>query len=204
MIWNLAVLIERNYIKTSLMYSIATMYCEFCRMVSRDIGGSDPERMAPPRVEDYLVQVFPKQPKDGVTLTVIKDVNTLNKEYPLFAAVNRAANQIERHRGRIVQMMYEGKDPKETIILVGKGVTFDTGGANIKVLSSFNFMTGNILNSPSSELNMKKLLSLVSFLNYAARYIDLHPRRKIKTVSFIRIADLLHYPQVSFRLQHRT
>ena len=28
------------------------------RVVARDIGGSDPERMAPPRVEEYVREVF--------------------------------------------------------------------------------------------------------------------------------------------------
>lgn len=99
--------------------------------VARDIGGGDPERMAPPRVEQYV--------KDGVYdknlifTSVISDHATMVKEYPLFAAVNRAAVSVPRHQGRLVFLEYKSNSPpKKTLILVGKGVTYDTGGADIK------------------------------------------------------------------------
>lgn len=57
--------------------------------VARDIGGADPERMAPPKVEEYVRDAFADTP---VNLEVISDLKTLEKEFPLFAAVNRAAN----------------------------------------------------------------------------------------------------------------
>ncbi|XP_014212838.1 putative aminopeptidase W07G4.4 [Copidosoma floridanum] len=102
------------------------------RYVARDIGGSDPERMAPPRVEEYIHKLF-----EGtcIDVQVISDPCILEKEYPLFAAVNRAASVIPRHSGRIIFLTYEPRDPTcilETIMLVGKGVTMDTGGLNIK------------------------------------------------------------------------
>ncbi|XP_014242263.1 putative aminopeptidase W07G4.4 [Cimex lectularius] len=100
------------------------------RVVARDIGGSDPERMCPPRVEEYVKKVFP--PSSGVTVEVVSDDNKLKTNYPLFSAVNRAASVIERHRGRIIYLTYEGKNVQETLYFVGKGVTYDTGGADIK------------------------------------------------------------------------
>jgi leucyl aminopeptidase len=41
---------------------------------------------------------------------------------------------IERHRGRIVYLTYEPSagHVNKTLFLVGKGVTYDTGGADIK------------------------------------------------------------------------
>uniref|UniRef100_A0A8D8CU03 Aminopeptidase W07G4.4 n=1 Tax=Culex pipiens TaxID=7175 RepID=A0A8D8CU03_CULPI len=101
------------------------------RFVARDIGGGDPERMAPPRVEQYLNDgVFDK---NLVFKTVISDEATLTKEYPLFAAVNRAAACVPRHQGRLIFLEYKSNSPpKKTLILVGKGVTYDTGGADIK------------------------------------------------------------------------
>ncbi|XP_046383739.1 putative aminopeptidase W07G4.4 [Ischnura elegans] len=101
------------------------------RCVSRDIGGGDPERMAPPKVEEYVVQAFKQH--SNIKIKVIKDVNTFEKEYPLYAAVNRAANAVPRHQGRILLLEYEGEGPIDcTLMLVGKGVTYDTGGADIK------------------------------------------------------------------------
>ncbi|KAG7190674.1 hypothetical protein KM043_006752 [Ampulex compressa] len=102
------------------------------RYVARDIGGADPERMAPPRVEEYLAELFCGS---NVGMQVISDQDTLLQEYPLFASVNRAASVVQRHAGRIIFLTYEPPNPAcvlETIMLVGKGVTYDTGGADIK------------------------------------------------------------------------
>jgi leucyl aminopeptidase len=79
------------------------------------------------------------------------------KNYPLFAAVDRAANGkfsyfftilnkiilafnfviktvVPRHRGRIIKLEYTPDDSKvdTTLFLVGKGITYDTGGADVK------------------------------------------------------------------------
>lgn len=102
------------------------------RYVARDIGGADPERMAPPRVEQYLSELFWET---NITMQVISDQETLLREYPLFSCVNRGASVIPRHAGRIIFLTYEPPNPAcvlETIMLVGKGVTYDTGGADIK------------------------------------------------------------------------
>ncbi|KAK3743738.1 hypothetical protein RRG08_043470 [Elysia crispata] len=100
------------------------------RIVTRDITGSDPERMAPPRVEEYVRDAF----KDScVQVSVIDDIDKLNKEFPLLGAVNRAANSVPRHKGRVIFLEYTGSGPiTRTLFLVGKGITYDTGGADIK------------------------------------------------------------------------
>uniref|UniRef100_R4FKF9 Putative aminopeptidase of the m17 family n=1 Tax=Rhodnius prolixus TaxID=13249 RepID=R4FKF9_RHOPR len=100
------------------------------RYVARDVGGADPERMCAPKVEEYVRSAFPAG--CGVKLEVIKDEEALKKGYPLFCAVNRAASVIDRHKGRVIYLTYEGSSVKETLFIVGKGVTYDTGGADIK------------------------------------------------------------------------
>jgi len=45
--------------------------------------------MAPPRFAQYLLDVFSKS---KIKISVISDQKTLEKEYPLFGAVNRAAS----------------------------------------------------------------------------------------------------------------
>ena len=91
--------------------------------------------MAPPRVEEYIRQAF-----EGtrISVQVVSDCETLHKEYPCLAAVDRAASVTPRHAGRVIYLTYEPSDPAcvlETALLVGKGVTFDTGGADIKIQS---------------------------------------------------------------------
>ena len=99
-------------------------------MVARDIGGSDPERMAAPRVEEYVQEAF-KGTK--VKVEVMKGQEFFEKEYPCLAAVNRCASQVPRHDARLIWLTYEGEgSTKKTVYLVGKGITYDTGGADIK------------------------------------------------------------------------
>lgn len=100
------------------------------RIVCRDIGGSDPERMAPPRVVDYVEQVFKDSP---VQVRVISDKEQILKEYPLLAAVDRATRGVPRHQCRMIHLTYVPEGPiRKTLFLVGKGVTYDTGGADVK------------------------------------------------------------------------
>jgi leucyl aminopeptidase len=104
---------------------------ESARTVYRDIGGSDPERMAAPRVAEYVENTF----KDTcVKVTVISDITKLSAEYPLLAAVNRAAINVPRHTARLIFLEYVGEGTIDTtLMLVGKGITYDTGGADLKV-----------------------------------------------------------------------
>ncbi|RZB40961.1 aminopeptidase W07G4.4, partial [Asbolus verrucosus] len=121
-----------NIDKTKEVVNLATTL-ESGRRVACDIGDADPERMSPPRIEQYINDIFSKSP---VKIQVVKDLQQITKEYPLFEAVNRAAAGIERHQGRIVFLEYNPPDPskiKETLFLVGKGVTYDTGGADVKI-----------------------------------------------------------------------
>lgn len=119
-----------NSLKLSEIFNKA-INLETALFVARDIGSGDPERMAPPRVVEYLKQVFP----DGspIKMTVIDDPSIFRKDFPLFAAVDRAAQVIQRHNGRIVLLEYKPPNPaKKTLAFVGKGVTYDTGGADVK------------------------------------------------------------------------
>lgn len=61
----------------------------------RDIGGSDPERMAAPRVAEYVREMF-----EGtlVKVEVMEGQANFEKHYPCLAAVNRAANSVPRHQ----------------------------------------------------------------------------------------------------------
>ncbi|WKY11258.1 hypothetical protein Q1695_003096 [Nippostrongylus brasiliensis] len=98
--------------------------------VCRDIGETGPERMSPPNVARYVQDVF-----DGgnVQVDVTDNQKVIEKEYPLMAAVNRAANQVKEHQARLIRLEYCGEGKIEnTYYLVGKGVTIDTGGCDLK------------------------------------------------------------------------
>jgi leucyl aminopeptidase len=64
---------------------------ELGRIVARDIGGSDPERMSAQNVASYVTDVLNST---NIKVNVIEGQETFEREYPLFAAVNRAANSM--------------------------------------------------------------------------------------------------------------
>lgn len=82
-------------------------------------------------MEDYVRECF-KGTK--VKVEVIKGQENLEKTYPCFAAVNRAASGVARHDGRVIWLTLDPEEGtvEQTLFLVGKGVTYDTGGADIK------------------------------------------------------------------------
>lgn len=101
------------------------------RHLTRDIQGSDPERMAPPKVAEFVVDHFKGSP--DVTVQVVSETAKIEREYPCLGAVNRAAKVLARHQARVIKLKYEGEGPiTDTLYLVGKGVTYDTGGADVK------------------------------------------------------------------------
>ncbi len=100
------------------------------RRLARDLGGTEPERMAPPRFAQALKAAFENT---DVKIHVVRDRHRLLKEYPLLMSVARASLQVERHLPRVVQLEYCGPgEVQRTLLFAGKGVTYDTGGADLK------------------------------------------------------------------------
>lgn len=99
------------------------------RRVARDLCGTEPERMAPLRFAEYCQQVFAHT---SVKVQVIDDQPQLEHEYPLLAAVARASFHTHQ-RPCVIRLEYvpEG-EVSETLLIVGKGITYDTGGADLK------------------------------------------------------------------------
>jgi leucyl aminopeptidase len=103
---------------------------EVGRRLARDIGGTNPERMRPEAVARACEQAFAGT---GVQVSVVSDPATLHRDYPLLMAVARASMEVPRHRPCVVRLEYIGAgETVETLFLAGKGVTYDTGGADLK------------------------------------------------------------------------
>lgn len=101
------------------------------RRLARDLGGAEPERMSPRIFADSCKAVFSGSP---VTASVLDDADRLALEYPLLHAVGRASLDVGRHRPTVVRLEYTGEGPiEETLLLAGKGLVYDTGGADLKV-----------------------------------------------------------------------
>lgn len=98
---------------------------EVGRRLARDVTGTEPERMAPLRAAALCEEAFAGT---GARVEIERDVSG----YPLLSAVARASNAVERHRPCVVRIAWEPKNPRRTVVLAGKGVTYDTGGADLK------------------------------------------------------------------------
>ncbi|KAF7638486.1 CYTOSOL_AP domain-containing protein [Meloidogyne graminicola] len=105
----------------------------------RDIGDGDPQRMSPFGVAEYILETF----KDStIKVNIIENKDQIMKEYPLMAAVSRCSDNIEEYRARMIWLEYIGEgELTETLFIVGKGVTIDTGGANLKIGGSMYGMS---------------------------------------------------------------
>eukprot|EP00005_Dracoamoeba_jomungandri_P001967 CAMPEP_0174261360 /NCGR_PEP_ID=MMETSP0439-20130205/11383_1 /TAXON_ID=0 /ORGANISM="Stereomyxa ramosa, Strain Chinc5" /LENGTH=537 /DNA_ID=CAMNT_0015345819 /DNA_START=63 /DNA_END=1676 /DNA_ORIENTATION=- len=102
------------------------------RRVMRDIGGADPERMSAPNIVQYLQSIFDPS-SSSVSMSVLDDPDTLKDQYPCLHAVGRCSLAVPRHQMCVVHLEYVGEgDIQETLMFAGKGVVYDTGGADIK------------------------------------------------------------------------
>ena len=141
--------------------------------LARDLCGTEPERMAPPRFAQYVQQACKGLPID---VTVVKDAKRLQRDYPLLMAVARASLGVARHRPCVVRMVYEPKGRIErTLLLAGKGLTYDTGGADLK--------TGGIMAGMSRD---KGGAAAVAGLVLAAAKLGLRGTKLVAELGVVR------------------
>ncbi len=101
------------------------------RRLARDLCGTEPERMAPRRFADYCMHAFKET---TVNVQVETDIDKLLAEYPLLMAVARSSLQVDRHKPAVIRLEYQGEgEIAETLLFAGKGLVYDTGGADLKI-----------------------------------------------------------------------
>ncbi|KND02405.1 uncharacterized protein SPPG_02872 [Spizellomyces punctatus DAOM BR117] len=127
------------------------------RRVAKDIGGADPERMTPLKCAEYIQQVFKGT---DVQVSVLTDVETIRTSYPLLHAVARASLSVPRHHPAVVHLTYSPPSARENLFLVGKGVTYDTGGLDIKAGGIMRGMSRDKCGAAACAGFMKTVASL--------------------------------------------
>ena len=101
------------------------------KRLARDLCGTEPERMTPRRFADYCVEAFADT---AVTVQVQTDVETLQQQYPLMMAVARSSLHVERHKPAVIRLEYHPEgEISQTLLFAGKGLVYDTGGADVKI-----------------------------------------------------------------------
>jgi len=78
--------------------------------------------------------------KTGLKITTLTEVQLKQKKFGALLAVAAGSSQPPR----LVEMNYKPKGAKKTIVLVGKGVTFDTGGISLKQSAGMQAMKADM------------------------------------------------------------
>ncbi|MFT3965935.1 MAG: leucyl aminopeptidase family protein [Sphingobium sp.] len=99
----------------------------------RDLVNTPAEDMGPDALEDAARAVASRH---GAVLDVSRG-EALEKDFPMVHAVGRAAGR--DHAPRFIELRW-GREDHPRLALVGKGVTFDSGGLDIKPSSAMRLM----------------------------------------------------------------
>ena len=91
---------------------------------TRDIVNTTPEDCYPKR----LAQLAQTLEKKDVVCNILKPKELKKEGMNMLLAVSRAS----RHKPRVIHLSYKPKNPQYCISLVGKGLTYDSGGLSLK------------------------------------------------------------------------
>ncbi|XOB66021.1 leucyl aminopeptidase family protein [Deferribacteres bacterium DY0037] len=101
--------------------------------MAKDLINTPPADMTPEIFAEKALELA----GDKLKVSVVDDVEVLKKDYPLVYAVGKGSTNLPR----FLKLEYNGA-PATTqhVALVGKGVTFDSGGSNLKPTGSIEDM----------------------------------------------------------------
>ena len=100
--------------------------------LGRDLINTPPNDMGPEALEDAARATASRY---SANIRVTTGLELLDQNFPMIHAVGRAAHE----EPRLVELEW-GNPEHPRLALIGKGITFDTGGVNIKSASSARIM----------------------------------------------------------------
>ena len=92
---------------------------------TRDIVNTIPEELNPPSFAD-LAKKLAKE--NHLECTVLGEKELKKEKCHAMLAVGRAS----QHESQLMHLVYKPKNPKKVISLIGKGLTYDSGGLSLK------------------------------------------------------------------------
>jgi leucyl aminopeptidase len=106
--------------------------------LARDLSNAPPNELTPERLAERASELAP----EGVQVEALGREQILELGMGAFAGVAQGAH----HEPRLIVMRYQPKGAKKevTLGLVGKGITFDTGGISLKPSLSMENMKGDM------------------------------------------------------------
>lgn len=94
---------------------------------ARDLVNEPPELTTPQYLADVAVSIA-KQSKGKVTATILEKDEVKKLGMGAFLAVSQGSDKPPK----FIILRYRGKNPKKKVVIIGKGITFDTGGLSLK------------------------------------------------------------------------
>jgi leucyl aminopeptidase len=93
--------------------------------VTRDIVNTPPD--------DFYPKIFAKTAKElekyeNIKVKVLDEENIAKEEMNALLAVGRAS----RHKPKVIHISYKPKNPQAVVSVIGKGLTYDSGGLSLK------------------------------------------------------------------------
>ena len=113
------------------------------------------------RPEQYAADIKEKAEAAGLKVTVLEEDELKEKKFGAIMAVAQGSEAPPR----LVIAEYKAKGAKKTVALVGKGVTFDTGGLNLKSGAGMLTMKMDMAGSAAVAATMLTLPKLAPKVN---------------------------------------
>jgi len=118
------VYMKNDYEKAIKSFSDAVIIAD-ATCFTRDIVNTTPEDLNPPTFAD-LAKKLAKD--NGLKCTILDEKELKKEKCNAILAVGRAS----RHESKLIHLAYKPKNAKKIISLVGKGLTYDSGGLSLK------------------------------------------------------------------------
>jgi len=126
-----------------------------CRATNRarDLANGSADEVTP----QYLADVTRSMHHPHLKVSVLEEEQLKQEGFGLILAVGRGA----RHRPVLIRADYRGvPDSDETVVIIGKGVTFDTGGLNLKPTGSIETMRDDMAGAAAALGLLQALVEL--------------------------------------------
>lgn len=125
-----------------------------CRSNTRDLINGNASEITPEFLMNYAVKIK-KENKKTIKATIFNG-EQLSKEFPLVKAVGQSS----QYKPQVIVLEYIGdKLSKDMNYLIGKGVTYDTGGYSLKPSNSMDTMKTD-MSGAATSLSVIEALSL--------------------------------------------
>jgi leucyl aminopeptidase len=108
--------------ENALVISHATLF-------TRDLANTAPQELYPKKLAQ-IAEELAKQ--NSLTCNVLGEKELKKEKMNALLAVGRASI----HESQLIHLSYKPKNPKKVVTLVGKGLTYDSGGLSLKAATS--------------------------------------------------------------------